>query len=150
MPIYVQCKYYEATKLNNSISPPPKNVHSDFLIFLTTIQLTYIMHHDLKMNVEVYKVTISTAGDILTFKNPPQSSKIHLVRTIEDHNVFSKAPSHVLGCFSFTSSCRSRRCSPHAHTQRLSQSNVTPANKGLVQHYTQREGFKTCYTKARQ
>lgn len=33
---------------------------------------------------------------IFTFKYSPQASKIHLVGTIEDHNIFAQAATHVL------------------------------------------------------
>lgn len=60
-----------------------------------------------------------------TFEDPPKSSEIHLVWTVEDHYIFSKAPSHIFHSFSFSSSCRSHRCSTHVHAQSLSQSDVT-------------------------
>lgn len=66
-----------------------------------------------------------TFGAHLTFEDPPKSSEIHLVWTVEDHYVFSKAPSHIFHSFSFSSSCRSHRCSTHVHAQSLSQSDVT-------------------------
>lgn len=64
-------------------------------------------------------------GPHLTFEDPPKSSEIHLVWTVEDHYIFSKAPSHIFHSFSFSGSCRSHRCSTHVHAQSLSQSDVT-------------------------
>lgn len=62
-----------------------------------------------------YKRSLSIINNILTFEDSSQTSKIHLVRTIEDHNVFSKAPSHIFCGFCFASACGSRWGSSHAH-----------------------------------
>lgn len=56
----------------------------------------------------------------LTFENPTQTSEIHLIRTVEDYDIFSQSLSHVFRCFCFTSSSWSSWSSSHVHSQSLS------------------------------
>lgn len=52
---------------------------------------------------------------IPTFVNSPKSSIIHLIRTVENYNIFSQSFSHILDSFSFPSSSRSLWSPTHAH-----------------------------------
>ena len=64
---------------------------------------------------------------IATFENSTKAPVVHLIRTIENHDVFSQGLSHVLGCFSFACASWPRRATSHAHAESLGQRYVAPS-----------------------
>lgn len=71
-----------------------------------------------------------TKTEILTFENPAQAPKVHLIRAVEHNHVLPQTPAHVFGGFRFA--CPGGSCwSPaHVHSQRLSQRDVAPETQG--------------------
>lgn len=67
-----------------------------------------------------------------TFVNPAKAPEVHLVGTVEHHDVLPQAATHVFCGLSFSGTCRPCRGPSHAHIQSLGQRDVTPADEGVV------------------
>lgn len=61
---------------------------------------------------------------LCTLVNASQPPVVHLVRTVEDHHIFSQAAAHVLCGLCLPCPRWTRWCSPHTHAQSLGQGDV--------------------------
>ena len=59
-----------------------------------------------------------------SFVNASQTAKVHLVRTVEDDDVFAQRFAHVFCCFRLARAGRPARTAAHTHVQGLGQSDV--------------------------
>lgn len=71
-----------------------------------------------------------TKTEILTFENPSQAPKVHLIRAVEHNHVLPQTPAHVFGGFRFARPGGSCWSPAHVHSQRLSQRDVAPETQG--------------------
>lgn len=71
-----------------------------------------------------------TKTEILTFENPSQAPKVHLIRAVEHNHVLPQTPAHVFGGFRFAGPSGSCWSPAHVHSQRLSQRDVAPETQG--------------------
>lgn len=68
----------------------------------------------------------------ITFVNTAKTAKVHLIRTVEDNNIFSKTPAHVFDSLRLACPSWASRCPSHRHAQSLGQSDVTPEQSDYV------------------